>query len=307
MIILSQRDSRWKDIKINGTTSTIGNYGCTITCLAMLADTTPDVIESKLEFSVDKVIWTSINKTDLPIRFPDMGRAYSYNNEKVKEAIDKNGGCLVEVDFDGVVSTPNDRHWVLFIGNGKAYDPWTGTEILTSKYSILKGYCIINKPKSSIISDMTDDQKKALEILESFKTEFNHGNLEGAMSALIGLAKDIPYKDEQILTLTNKVHELELQVIEINKVIEEIKLNYIEKEKEVVKWQKTCATANTNLNEQILKNEELDRLAKDNKNLYLQKNNDFNNLNKIFEEYKKTHPDEIVKFSIISFIKSLFK
>ena len=159
----------------------------------------------------------------------------------------------------------------------------------------------------SIIPDMTDDQKKALSILESFKTEFNHGNLEGAISAAIGAAKDIPAKDEQILILTNKVHELELQVVEINKVIDEIKLNYIEKEKEVVKWQKLNTTANANLNEQILKNEELDRLAKDNKNLYLQKNDAFNNLNAIFEEYKKCNPQTETKFNLIQFIISLFK
>lgn len=129
---------------------------------------------------------------------------------------------------------------------------------------------------SGIINDMTDDQKRALNIIEEYKTKANHGNLEGAASAAVGAANDSPKKDEQILTLTNKVHELEIQVIEINKVIEEIKLNYIEKEKEVQKWQKVCATANANLNEQILKNEELDRLAKDNRNLYLQKNDEFN-------------------------------
>ena len=114
-------------------------------------------------------------------------------------------------------------------------------------------------------------------------------------------------KDKQILTLTNKVNELEVQMVEVKNALAEIKSNFIEKDKEALKWQRLNDTANTKLSEQILKNEELDKLAKDNKNLYLKKNDDFNNLNKIFEEYKKTHPDEIVKFNIISFIKSLFK
>jgi hypothetical protein len=137
--------------------------------------------------------------------------------------------------------------------------------------------------------------------------EFLTGKTEGEVREAFGALQDLPSKNEQILTLTNKVHELELQVIEINKILDEIKLNFIEKEKEVISYQKKLTTANTNLSEQILKNEELDRLAKDNKNLYLQKNDAFNNLNEIFEVYKETHPDEVIKFSIINFIKSLFK
>lgn len=174
MEILGQRDTRWKSKTIGKSTSTIGGYGCTLTCLAMLAGTTPDVVNDKLTavngFEVDRIIWTAINKTNLPIRFPDMGRAYAYDNDKVKQAIEKNGGCLVEVDFDGVVNTPNDRHWILFVGNGKAYDPWTGTEIATTKYSLLKGYCIINKIEIADTSDdtnMTDTEKRILEVIKT--------------------------------------------------------------------------------------------------------------------------------------------
>lgn len=303
MKILSQKDSRWKNTKINGTSSTIGNYGCTLTCLAMLADSSPDILASMLKFNVDKIIWSSINDTDLLIRFPDMGRYYIYDNEKVKEAIEKNGGCLVEVDFDGIINTKNDRHWILYVGGGMAYDPWTGTEISTSKYPIVKGFCIIDKIKENVTPVITYAQKRILEFLK--------GKTEGDVREAFGALNDLEDKNKQIQTLTNKVHELELQMVEVNTALAEIKSNFIEKDKEVLSWQKKYNTANTKLSEQILKNEELDRLAKDNKNLYLQKNDDYNNLNKIFEEYKKTHPDEIVKFNIINFIinsiKSLLK
>lgn len=201
MEILSQRDIRWKNKQINNTTSTIGNFGCTLTCLAMLSDTTPDVVASKLSFSVDRIIWTSINNTDLPIRFPDMGRAYAYDNDKVKEAINKNGGCLVEVDFDGVIKTPNDRHWILYIGNGKAYDPWTGTEISTTKYPIVKGYCIINKLIKQENDMLTEEQKRILDFL--------NGKTEGDVRQAFGALVDIESKDKQIQTLQSRVLDLE--------------------------------------------------------------------------------------------------
>jgi hypothetical protein len=160
-----------------------------------------------------------------------------------------------------------DQNWPVDNGTGVLHE-------VTHNYNGLLGWLI---PKSVIIDDMlTEDQKRALAILEGFKKEFNHGNLEGAISSAVGAAKDIPHKDEQILILTNKVHDLELQMAKFEQDMKEIKLNFIEKEKEVVSYQKKLTTANTNLSEQILKNEELDRLAKDNRNLYLQKNDEFN-------------------------------
>ena len=36
-----------------------------------------------------------------------MGRQYVYNDVAVREAIERNSACLVEVDFDGVVATPS--------------------------------------------------------------------------------------------------------------------------------------------------------------------------------------------------------
>lgn len=246
MEILNQRDSRWKNVKINGTTSTIGNYGCTLTCLAMLADTTPDIVASKLEFSVDRIIWTSINKTDLPIRFPDMGRAYVYDNDKVKEAIQNNGGCLVEVDFDGVISTQNDRHWILYIGNGKAYDPWTGTEIYTTKYPIVKGYCIINKLIKQENDMLTEEQKRILDFL--------NGKSEGDVREAFGALAEKPNKDAQIATLSQKVLELD----DITKKLQEqidILTSEVKSNNEIIlDWQSKFQTANeqvSNATEQL--------------------------------------------------------
>lgn len=285
MEILSQRDIRWKNKTINGTTSTIGDYGCTLTCLAMLADTTPDIVEGKLEFSVDRIIWTSINKTDLPIRFPDMGRVYSYDNEKVKEAIEKNGGCLVEVDFDGIISTPNDRHWVLFVGKGKAYDPWTGTEILTKKYPILKGFCIINVNKDETM--LNDEQKRIL--------DFIGNRTEGDVREAFGALADLPNKDAQIATLSQKVLELDNVTKKLQEQIDILTSEVKSNNEIIMDWQSKFQTAN----EQVSKATEQLNTITDDRNKY----------RRLYENLLSTTVDKISAIELIKlgFLKLLGK
>jgi len=140
MRTLSQRDDRWKNIKLGTSNVTIGSHGCTITCIAMLADTTPDVVNSRL-LSVNGyaeknlVIWDKIKEA-----LPDMycqKIGWTYDNSDVS----KNLPCLVEVDGTPIGAP---RHWVVYIGNQKLLDPWTGKEEPTSKYKpisyrIIKG------------------------------------------------------------------------------------------------------------------------------------------------------------------------
>lgn len=246
---LSQRDSRWGELYIGNSKSKIKDFGCAIVCLAMLADTTPDIVESKLSFSVDRIIWTSINNTDLPIRFPDMGRNYVYDNDKVKEAINKNGGCLVEVDFDGIITTKNDRHWILYVGNGKAYDPWTGTEISTSKYPIVKGFCIINKIIINSNNNMTEEQKRILEFLNG-KTEGDVRQAFGALTDLPTLNKNISDQSKQIEVLDGQINGLTIQV---NDLIEKFNNN----EKSLTSCQSELRIANKTISNLTAENTKL--------------------------------------------------
>lgn len=216
MNILAQRDTRWKDLKIGASNSTIGNFGCAITCLAMLANTTPDIINNHLTtahgYLEDRIIWSTLNKTNCGLTFPDNGRKYSYDNKGVLQAIKDNGGCLVEVDFDGVISTPNDRHWVLFIGNNKAYDPWTGTEISTSKYPILKGYCVINVVKhvEQVKEDVLSDNEQRI---LSFVREKNITESQ----VRTGYGWITENYDEQIRKLKTENNELKAKIEELSK------------------------------------------------------------------------------------------
>ena len=165
MQIYNQRDVRWKDIPLGTGNLTIGEAGCTITSVGMLADITPDEVNIRL-LSVggyahtNLIIWSKI-KAAIPWLEHEW-RGYIYDNDKVSKAIADNGGCLVEVDFDGTPRT-SDRHWVTFIGNKKMYDPWTGTEEATSKYPILTGYSIIKVKENNMPTPLEQchiDRKK---------------------------------------------------------------------------------------------------------------------------------------------------
>lgn len=202
---LSQRDPQWKDIKIGNSTSTIGSYGCTLTCLAMMAGLTPVEFNQRMTavggYSVDRVIWAKVHEACSWLNIPDGNRYYSYDNEKVLGAIKQYGSCLVQVDFDGITSTPNDQHWVLYTGNGKMVDPWTGNEVSTGKYPLVKGFVVVEispkentQPQPTIT--LTDDQKNILKFLTEQKAD------EGLVRQAFGVLSDLPKLDQQIKDLT---------------------------------------------------------------------------------------------------------
>ena len=233
MQTLSQRDSRWGEITIGHSTSKIKDYGCTLVCISILAGTTPDVVNAFLTavggFSVDRIIWSKINETKLGLHFPDMGRQYVYNDVAVREAIEKNGGCLVEVDFDGVVATPSDRHWVLYIGNHQLIDPWTGTIKPTSSYPLVKGYAIIEKNNEQ--NDLTSSEENILQFLR--EQNANEGKVREAFGALA----DFPKLNKENLTLKSLSENLASKVKELaEQLAEEQQLG--------ASWQKELSSAN---------------------------------------------------------------
>ncbi len=158
---LSQRDSRWASTPLGFSSSTIGQAGCTITALAMMAGLDPAEVNARLKSvngfaasSPDQknlIIWAKIKEAIPQLEFE--WRGYTYDNERVKKAIEAYGACLVEVDYDGKITTPNDRHWVLYIGNQRMIDPWTGVEKSTGWYPLVKGFAIIKTLPETIVED----------------------------------------------------------------------------------------------------------------------------------------------------------
>lgn len=147
---LSQRDPRWAKKTLGFSKLLIGGYGCTITSLAMLlsrvenrevrVDEVNDKLKSVKAFQGALLIWSRV-----PLAYPSIKfvkRAYNYSNVDVAFNIYvKSVPVMVEVNGAKIGAA---RHWVLFIGSGKANDPWTGKEISTSYYP-LTGYSIFKK------------------------------------------------------------------------------------------------------------------------------------------------------------------
>ncbi len=261
---LSQRDIRWKDIKIGNSTSSIGNFGCTLTTLAILANTTPDVVNAFLTavngFSVDRIIWSKLNETKLGLHFPDNGRQYVYNDVAVREAIEKNGGCLVEVDYDGVVATPSDRHWVLYIGNHQLIDPWTGTIKPTSSYPLVKGYAIIEKNNEQ--DDLTSSEENILRFLREQNAD------EGKVREAFGALTDKIALQAQIQTLGEKILSLETSHNDLQKQVDDLSLKLTEEEKSGAHWQLEAITAKKDLENELEQNALIDEERKRFKRLY---------------------------------------
>lgn len=168
MKLLSQRDTRWANIKLGTSNQTIGGYGCTITCLAMILDTTPDVVNDKLlsvngYASGNLVIWDKIKEA-----FPgaEVHRVWNYNNDDVLANVPN---VLVEVD-----GTPigGYKHWVVYIGNHKLNDPWDGTKKPTSSYPNPLSYCVVKSPKPT--SDFIPVEKKTFEELVSKASSYDN-------------------------------------------------------------------------------------------------------------------------------------
>lgn len=157
MTPLSQRDQRWANLKLGDSNYTIGPDGCTITCLAMAANLTPGEINRRMNLvgalKGGLVNWTLIGKANIGLEFIWRNKGWlEADNAKVLQAIVDYGFCLAEVDFDGNPKTTG-KHWILLIGNKRAYDPWTGTEIDTSKYSTFTGYAILKRTGQPVESN----------------------------------------------------------------------------------------------------------------------------------------------------------
>lgn len=141
-----QTDIRWRDEKLGFGSSTIGQAGCTISCIGYLhnkltgQDLNPSQVNAKLKavgaFSYSLVVWYKV-----PLAFPELVwkyRDYNYNNAIVWSWINvwPRVPVLVECAMPGSVS---GRHWRLFVGGGRCYNPLSGAVESTSVYPILTG------------------------------------------------------------------------------------------------------------------------------------------------------------------------
>lgn len=151
IVPLSQRDPRWKNKTLGFSTTKIGSYGCTLTALTMLINyiqktsLTPDKVNEALKavnaFTGNLIVWGRV-----PLAYPALKfvkRVYNYNNLEVSLYVYVYGyPVMVEVNAAEIGAA---KHWVLYKGNRKMVDPWTGQEEATSKYKNATGYSLFQK------------------------------------------------------------------------------------------------------------------------------------------------------------------
>lgn len=139
--MLSQKDPRWANDRINNTKYTLRTDGCLISCLADIAGITPAEANKRLGFYGALVDWNKVGNIGLKL----VERQDSYDNEKAKATLAAGLFLIVRVDFDGNPRTASDYHFVRFLGNKQMGDPIDGKVKPTSSYRVLNGMRIVKK------------------------------------------------------------------------------------------------------------------------------------------------------------------
>lgn len=135
---LWQNDPRWKNLKLGNSNLTIGGWGCTLSCLSIIAGVTPDVFNERLKavggFAGANIYWKMVEVAYPYLRY--LKAIDCYYDPAPLDEIDNylrlGITSLVQVDLNP--STPQmDQHWVQINGkDGSDYianDPLTGKRI----------------------------------------------------------------------------------------------------------------------------------------------------------------------------------
>lgn len=148
MKILNQRNIAWGNDFIGKSKAKIKDYGCTITCLAMLSDwfgkfRDPEWMANNLQFNEKgQLLWNSITESELNFKF--VWRFYARDDKKIQKILfSKDGAVLLQVN--------NESHWVVAVGYSRIYgyriaDPYYGDIIyLNKRYPNITGFAEVTR------------------------------------------------------------------------------------------------------------------------------------------------------------------
>ena len=146
-IVISQRDSKWKNEMLGKSFYSVGDFGCLITCLSMLSAwygdyKDPKWIARNLKFTPNGLfLWKSMDGK-LPFNFK--WRYYGRDDSKIQEILNsKDNACVLQVN--------DKKHWVELIGydKGKGYkvvDPFYGDTVwLRERFKNITGFAEVTK------------------------------------------------------------------------------------------------------------------------------------------------------------------
>lgn len=135
MQIFSQHDPRWNFERIGNSPLTVGRYGCTLTCVAMLTtyflpEKTPGQLARSLQFTADGLlVWSSCQFEN----FIFERRVYGRDDLGIRLH-------LADPNLAVILQVARRTHWVVatsrFSGDGtyQVADPWTGNKATMRRY-----------------------------------------------------------------------------------------------------------------------------------------------------------------------------
>ena len=186
-----QRDPRWAKQKLNGTASTIGDFGCTISCIAMISGRTPAEQETLMRqtgaFQGDLVLWT---------RTPGFKQRFYCEKvaaplETIKAEIRAGRPVLLNVHLGSGQVKAN--HWVLAVSEDFAiHDPWYGDKApLCPRYGKTPAIAILGGAYFNPQTNLKHDDMSASE-----REELNR------------LRNEVPAKNAEADRLAGEVRQL---------------------------------------------------------------------------------------------------
>ena len=112
---LSQSDPRWSSVKLGSGSLNIGSHGCVVTCLAMLAGTTPDVVNAQL---LARNGFTNGDLVNWPVAADVFGLPY-----EATRTIARFYPCVAETEH---YAPKYPQHFFVVLADGRQVDPMGG-------------------------------------------------------------------------------------------------------------------------------------------------------------------------------------
>lgn len=152
--------------KLGTSQVSIGGYGCALACVSVLGGRIDLVAVNELLVkagafvneqggltNASLIYWLKVPNALKNLKF--VWRGWAYENDKVRDWIyNKKFPVIVEVNA-APIGSPNDSHFVVYLGDQKLFDPWTGKIRPTSDFPNPIGYVLyeVSKPPPPALND----------------------------------------------------------------------------------------------------------------------------------------------------------
>lgn len=320
MIIENQLETSKKSIFLGFSKKyTLYDSGCLVHCIARLIKKPVLEVHDRLKqagcfFANTAGDVCLLDLTKVPQAYPQLkwiGKEVTWNQDKALAAIAQAGGVIIEVDSNSIMEG-TQQHFVFFHGNGEMEDPIGGVVRPSTYYKniiSMRLFELLPEVVTPTPPTVSEEAKQLQKIVDFWHSDdrIKNGNLEGAINAIIGWAKDIRNAEEKIRIVSGELENSQNTVRELSGKLA------IE-QKAGGEYQTQLATAKENLGKSEEEKEVLaaEKIKSDNR--YKDKNDEFNAMKLIVSDYnslfslallkiRKESLEEYLKIELPKFIK----